>query len=103
MLLSYMVFWSIMMMLLVGLVRLRSLHQFVIMGLLSGGIIMLSWMIAGRLAEGTGLDLTLFSPLAHPDLYVAQGPIGWLILMIVPCGWLAPVLGVNVAQRWENG
>ena len=103
MLLNYMIFWSVVMMILVGVVRLRSLHQFAIMGLLSGGIILLSWLIALQLADGTGLDLALFSPLAHPDLYIAQGPAGWLILMIVPCGWLAPILGVNVAERWAMG
>ncbi|MFK7805235.1 MAG: hypothetical protein AB8G95_26625 [Anaerolineae bacterium] len=102
MLLNYMIFWSVVMMILVGFVRLRSLHQFAIMGALSAGIILISWVLAMQLASGTGLDLILFSPLSHPDLYIAQGPAGWMILMVLPCGWLAPIIGANAAERWAT-
>ncbi|MEM9774013.1 MAG: hypothetical protein AAF902_05500 [Chloroflexota bacterium] len=100
MLLNYMIFWSVVMMMLVGLVRLRSLHQFAIMGLLSAGVLLISWMLANQLASGTGLDITLFNPLIYPELYIAAGPAGWMILMVMPCGWLAPILGANAAERW---
>ena len=100
MLLNYMIFWSIIMMLFMGLLRLRSLYQFGIMGFLSWTTILLCWLVANQLADGTGLDISLFNPLANPHIYTSQGPIGWMILMIVPCGWLAPLLGANVAERW---
>ena len=99
MLLNYMISWSIIMMILLGLFRLRSWYQVGVMGFLSWAILTFSWLLANRLADGTGLDLSLFNPLAQPDLYVSQGPAGWLILLVVPIGWLAPLVGANVAER----
>ncbi len=102
MLLNYMIFWSIVMMMLVGLVRLRSLIQFGIMGTLSAATLLICWLLASSLADGTGLDISHFNPLAYPDLYISQGPTGWMILLVVPCGWLAPILGANAAERWGS-
>lgn len=98
--LNYMIFWSMLMMLFIGLMRLRSFYQFGIMGFLSATMILLCWLLANQLADGTGLDIVIFNPLANPEIYMSQGPVGWMILMIVPCGWLAPLLGANVAERW---
>lgn len=99
MLLNYMIFWSLVMMILLGLFRLQSWYQFGVMGFLSWVTLTLSWLLANQLADGTGLDLNLFNPIAQPDLYISQGPAGWLILLVVPFGWLAPLVGVNVAER----
>lgn len=101
MLLGYMLFWSITMSLAIGFVRLKNWRQFTGMAVVSFLIVLTAYALAAQTARGIGLDLDFFNPLAYPNLYWAEGPLGWMVLMIIPCGWLAPVIGLNTAQRWD--
>ncbi len=101
MLLGYMLMWSAVMTATLGFVRLQHWRQFVGMAAVSLLIVFTAYALAAQTASSIGLDLDFFNPIAYPNLYWAQGPLGWMVLMIVPCGWLAPVIGLNTAQRWE--
>ncbi len=100
--LGYMIFWSIFMMIAIGATRLRNIRQFATMGAVSGLIVFIAYTLANHTAQQVGLDMLFFNPLAHPDIYMRHGLLGWLVLIIIPCGWLAPVIGLNAAQRWDR-
>ncbi|MEM9808159.1 MAG: hypothetical protein AAF959_23070, partial [Cyanobacteria bacterium P01_D01_bin.56] len=97
--LYYMHFWSLLIMVVLGLIRLRSLLQFCIMGIVSIGLLFMTWTLSLQLSEVLNISITAFSPITHPTLYFSD-VAGWLILVIFPVGWLAPLIGVLVAQRW---
>ena len=100
MLLGYMLFWSIIMTLTIGFIRLKRFRQIAAMSAVSLLIVFIAYALAAQAARSAGLDLDFFNPLAYPELYMAKGPLGWMVLMIIPCGWLAPVIGLNTTQRW---
>lgn len=102
MLLGYMIFWSTIMMVTLGATRLRHIRQFATMSAVTGLIVFIAYTLANHMAQTAGLDMMFFNPLAYPRLYLESGPLGWMVLMIVPCGWLAPVIGLNAATRWER-
>lgn len=99
MLLNYMIAWTTLMMFFMGLIKLRSLIQCCVMGLLSTSTLVLTWILVNELLP-EGMDIAMVNPLAHPDAYINAGMSGWLILIILPCGWLAPFLGANAAEKW---
>jgi hypothetical protein len=41
--------------------------------------------------------------LMDPGAFVMSGPYGWLALLVMPCGWLGPILGLNLVERWQDG
>ena len=99
MLLNYMISWTTLMMFFMGLIKLRSLIQCCVMGVLSTSILVLTWILVNELLP-EGMDIASVNPLAQPDAYINAGMSGWLILIILPCGWLAPFLGANAAEKW---
>lgn len=102
MFLLYMLLWSVVMTAVVGIWNLRSWRQLFIMLTSSWSIILVAYLFAIELADNMGLDMLHFNPLLFPDIYFKQGLLGWLILLIIPCGWLSPSIGLNIAQRWET-
>lgn len=102
MFLLYMLLWSVIMTGVVGAWHLRSWRQLFIMISTSWCIILIAYLCAIELVENLGLNMTSFNPLLFPEIYFKQGLIGWLILLIIPCGWLSPSIGLNIAQRWGD-
>ena len=97
----YMFCWSIVMVFMVGIWRLRSWSQVVLM--LASSLLVVSFVhtVGSQLAQSAGLDMAVFSPLLYPEMYLRQGVIGWVILLVFPCGWLAPALGLNLAEKLD--
>lgn len=100
MLALYMTIWSMIMMVTVGLWRIRSWAQFFVASLVTALILLISQSLFAHLSMTIGVypDLVLFDP-SH---YIVKGPVGWLALLVMPCGWLGPVLGLHLVQRWEE-
>ncbi|HFE65697.1 MAG TPA: hypothetical protein ENJ93_00420 [Chloroflexi bacterium] len=98
--LVYMSIWSIVMVLFFGMTRVRSGAQIVVMAAVAGLALLVSQMLFILLSESLGIvpDMALI----NPGLYVAAGPAGWLALLVMPCGWLGPVLGLHVVNRGET-
>jgi hypothetical protein len=100
--LVYMLSWSVAMLFMVGIWRLRSWSQVLVMLASSWLVVAFVHTLGGQLAQSAGLDVTTFSPLLYPELYLGQGLIGWAVLLVFPCGWLAPALGLNLAQKMSD-
>jgi hypothetical protein len=99
MLLIYMAFWSILIILFLGFTRARSLAQIVIATLITALILLISQVLFAEFSAAAGLypDLAV----SNPDSFLTQGMMGWLALLVLPFGWLGPIIGLHLAQRWQ--
>ncbi len=98
----YMVFWSIAVILFLGLTRIRNLAQIVMVALITALVLIVSQALFAELSAVAGAYPGLVS--SNPSFYLNQGIAGWLALLVMPCGWMAPIIGLHLAQRWEaNG
>lgn len=96
----YMAFWSFAVIFAVGVWRLRSLRHVVGMILVTLFVLMFSQALFIQLSISAGLDPSM--ALVNPGAFVMRGPYGWLALLVMPCGWLGPVLGLNLMERWQG-
>lgn len=94
---TYMIIWTTLMILAVGLSRIRDIRQTVGVAVITILILILSQTLAGSLAGSIGLDANLI--FTNPELFLRSGPIGWLALLVMPCGWLGPIIGINLFHR----
>jgi hypothetical protein len=95
----YMTFWSVVVILAVGVWRLRDWLGVLAVSVVTLLVLMFSQALFVQLAVSAGLDPSL--ALADPGAYFRSGPLGWLALLVMPCGWLGPVVGMNLVERWQ--
>lgn len=96
----YMAFWSFAFIFAVGIWRLRSWRQLLGMVIVTLMVLLLSQALFVQLSISAGLDPSL--ALMNPGAFVLSGPVGWLALLVMPCGWLGPILGLNLVERWPG-
>ena len=98
---TYMITWTILIIFAVGLGRLRDIRQTAGIAAITLLILMMSQTLAAQLATTIGLDPSLIY--SNPELFLGGGPVGWLALLVMPCGWLGPIIGLNlVSRRFEE-
>ena len=95
----YMIVWSVIMLLAFGILHLRSLKRLAVATAVTAFVILFSGAMFSRLSATIGVDPNLV--MLAPNLFIWSGPIGWLALIILPFGWLAPIVGLQSA-RWIN-
>jgi hypothetical protein len=96
----YMVFWAMVMLGLLGIGRLRNGQQWVVAVVGTALILMVSQTLFAQLSIFVGV-----APLhgfVNPVSYLDKGLLGWMALLIMPCGWLAPILSLNMVRRWQQ-
>lgn len=96
----YMAFWSFAFIFAVGVWRLRNWRQLIGMVVVTLLVLLLSQALFVQLSISAGLDPSL--ALMNPGVFVMNGPVGWLALLVMPCGWLGPILGLNLVERWSS-
>lgn len=96
----YMTFWSMVMVLALGVWRLRQWGQILVAVLITAFVLILSQSLFLQLAFAAGVDPGL--AFSNPGQFLMHGPIGWLALLVMPCGWLGPIVGFNLIQRWRR-
>lgn len=96
----YMTFWSMVVILAVGVWRLRSWWMVTAVCLVTFLVLIFTQALFVQLTISAGLDPSLV--LVNPGAFVRSGPLGWLALLVMPCGWLGPVLGLNLVARWQT-
>lgn len=96
----YMIFWSIVMILALGIWRLRHWGHVLVVAGISALILIISQSLFIQFSLSAGVDPGLV--LTNPTLFMMSGPIAWLALLIMPCGWLGPFIGFNLVQRWNR-
>lgn len=94
----YMIFWSITMIFALGLGRVRNLGQIIVMILVTAFVLVLSQSLYIQLSISAGLEPS--SILYASSEFLMSGPLGWLALLVMPCGWLGPIVGWSTVKRW---
>ncbi len=97
----YMMIWSTVMILLLSIGRVRSVRRVLALVLVTAVTLFLADAIFLQLSLIAGLNPRTIADI--PNTYLAQGPIAWLALLIMPCGWLGPIIGLNILRRKDNG
>jgi hypothetical protein len=93
----YMVFWSFVVIVTVGITRLRDVRQTAVVVAITLLVLMISQSLAAQLATSVGLEPNMI--FVSPEAFLLSGPVGWLALLVTPCGWLGPLIGFNLVQR----
>ncbi|MCB9421320.1 MAG: hypothetical protein H6667_16070 [Ardenticatenaceae bacterium] len=96
----YMIFWSIMMILALGIWRLRQWGHVLVVAAVTALVLILSQSFFIQLALSAGLDPN--TVLVSPMDFLLSGPLGWLALLVMPCGWLGPFIGFSLVRRWSH-
>jgi hypothetical protein len=94
-----MAFWSFIIILFLGLTRIRNLAQIIIASLIAALVLLISQLLFVEFSAAAGLYSSL--AFSNPDYFLSQGLMGWLALLVLPCGWLGPIIGLHLAQRWQ--
>jgi hypothetical protein len=95
-----MIFWSIVMIFALGIWRLRHWGHVLVVTGITGLVLILSQSLFIQLSLSAGVDpgLVFISPMD----FLLSGPLAWLALLVMPCGWLGPFFGFNLVQRWYS-
>ncbi|MFQ5399687.1 MAG: hypothetical protein ACE5E7_08830 [Anaerolineae bacterium] len=96
----YMAFWSITMIIAIGVWRLRSWGQMLVVTLVTALVLILSQSLFIQLSVSAGIDPG--SVLSSSEAFLRGGPVGWLALLVMPCGWLGPIIGFNLTRRLSS-
>ena len=92
---TYMLIWSIIFVLIVGSFRIRNPGR--LLGALVGSAVILavSHLLFTQLSASVGIEPTA---ILNPNDYLAYGPLAWLALMVMPFGWLGPIISLNLMK-----
>ena len=96
----YMIFWSMMMILALSVWRLRHWRKTMVVTLFTALVLLMSNTLFVQLSLSAGLDPNI--ALSAPSEFIRAGLFGWLALLVMPCGWLGPVLGVHLVEWHSN-
>jgi hypothetical protein len=94
---TYMAMWSAVVLTLFGFWRLRDWSQVLVMTGVTAVILLFSQALFVELSWMVGVNP--FGTISLPGDYLYGGVYGWLALLIMPCGWLGPVVGLYLAQK----
>lgn len=98
---TYMFIWSTLIIFAVGLGRIRNIRQTFGVTAVTLLILILSQTLTMQLAASVGLEPSLI--FTAPEAFLRSGPVGWLALLVMPCGWLGPIVGMNlISRRFED-
>lgn len=92
---TYMLIWSIIFVLIVGSFRIHHLSR--LLGALLGSALILgvAHLLFTQLSIAAGIEATV---VLSPSDYLSYGPLAWLALMVMPFGWLGPIISLNLMK-----
>ncbi len=96
----YMTFWSFVIIIGLSLWRLQSWGERTAVTIITLLVLLVTQSLFVQLTIAAGVDAS--DALLAPQRYLQSGPIGWLALLVMPCGWLGPFIGMNMVARWHE-
>lgn len=96
----YMIFWSIVMIFALGIWRLRHWGHVLVVAAITALVLLFSQSLFIQLSLSAGVDPSLV--FVSPTDFLLSGPLAWLALLVMPCGWLGPFIGFNLVKRWHH-
>jgi hypothetical protein len=58
-------------------------------------ILAVSHLLFTQLSASAGIEA---SAVFNPNDYLSYGPLAWLALMVMPFGWLGPIISLNLMK-----
>ena len=98
---SYMMIWSAIMVVGFSFFRVRQLRHTVLMTVVTFLILAMTHALFVQLSLGAGINPAINGQISLTE-YIYAGLIGWLALLVMPCGWLGPVVGLHLAERLQR-
>jgi hypothetical protein len=95
-----MTIWSLAMIAGLSLWRLHSWGERAAVTLITLLVLLVTQTLFLQFTLSAGLDAT--NALLAPQEYLQSGPVGWMALLIMPCGWLGPFIGLNIVERLQE-
>lgn len=96
----YMSFWSLLIIVGLSLWRLHSWRQRAAVALITLIVLFVTQSLFMQFTIAAGVNAS--DALLAPQRYLQSGPVGWMALLIMPCGWLGPFIGLNIVQGWQE-
>ncbi len=96
----YMTFWSLAIIIGLSLWRLHNWSERMTVTVITLLILLVTQSLFVQLTIAAGVDAS--DALLNPSRYLQSGPVGWLALLVMPCGWLGPFIGTNIVERWQH-
>ncbi len=93
----YMFYWSVIIIAAVGMWRLRNMGDVVLVTAVTAIILFASHTLFIQLTIAANLDPSMV--LLNPFIFLRGGVYGWLALIVMPCGWMGPIVGMNLVNR----
>jgi len=93
---QYMLFWSVIMILAIAVWHLRHWSDIIFIMFVTVFVLFISQTLFINLSLAANLDPSL--ALQDPFSFLRGGLYGWLALLVMPCGWLGPIIGLNLVQ-----
>jgi hypothetical protein len=93
----YMTFWSTVMVLLFSFWRLRNWSQTLLLTVVTAVVLLFTHTLFLELSYLAGTNPN--TVLDVPGEYINRGIYGLLALLVMPFGWLAPVVGLYLAEK----
>ena len=94
----YMILWSLVMIGGLSIWRLHDWRERTAVTVITFLVLLTTQSLFLQLTSAAGVDAS--DALLAPQHYLQSGPIGWMALLIMPCGWLGPFIGMNMIERW---
>lgn len=96
----YMTFWSLAMIAGLSLWRLHHWGERLAVTIITLLVLLVTQALFVQLTIAAGVDAS--DALLAPQRYLQSGPVGWMALLVMPCGWLGPFIGINIVERWPS-
>jgi ABC-type transport system involved in cytochrome c biogenesis permease subunit len=96
----YMFCWSFIIVAAFSTWRLQTWNERILVTAVTLLVLFMSQSLFVSLATSAGLNPT--DALQAPEQFLQSGPVGWLALLVMPCGWLGPFVGFNLIQRIQE-
>ncbi len=96
----YMLVWSLVIIIGLSIWRLQDWGERATVTLITFLVLLVTQSLFFQLTAAAGVNAT--DALLAPQTYVASGPVGWMALLVMPCGWLGPFIGMNLVERAQT-
>ena len=96
----YMLVWSLVMIIGLSIWRLQDWGERATVTLITFLVLLVTQSLFIQLTAAAGVNAS--DALLAPQRYVASGPVGWMALLVMPCGWLGPFIGMNLVERAQT-
>ncbi len=93
----YMFYWSLIIIAAVGMWRLRNMGDVLLVTAVTALILLASRALFIHFTIAANLDPSMV--LLNPFIFLRGGLYGWLALIVMPCGWMGPIIGLNLVNR----